>query len=134
MALMVLGAGASACSTRKAPLRPALEELASVGGPDGAVAFDLTVVGCAGHAEMPAGYASYHHPGLDRRNADAFNAEFAKVTAWYVPRWKALGWTVNTDGSATKRFDGTRLEAVIDVAKGTGYAIVVVKENGATCG
>lgn len=138
VALVLLAGIASGCGgdgSDAGRLRSAIDELASVGGPDGRPPADVSIVGCDDHAEMPAGYASYNHP-LDPHNVDAFNAELAEVGRWYLPRWKALGWKADKamPGSVTKQVDGTRLRAEIDVGKGTGYAIVVSKDGGALCG
>jgi len=54
---------------------------------------------------------------------------------WNVRRWRALGWESNDGGpgEVSKRFDGSRLSASIDVGKGTGYAIVVSQDGGGLC-
>lgn len=135
LALMVFAGEATGCSGTNPPLRPALEELASVGGPEGEDAFDLAVVECEDGAEVRAGYASYHHAALETSVGEARNAEFARVTAWYLPRWRTLGWKADpaSPGSAVKHTDGGQLRAAIDVGKGTGYAIVVIDDGDGQC-
>jgi hypothetical protein len=116
-------------------LGPALDELASVGGPDGQAAADLEVVGCDDDAEMPAGYASYERGGSVANDAAAVNAGLAEVAQWYLPRWEELGWDVDeATGSATKEVDGVQLDASIDVGPPAGYAIVVAQHQGGLCG
>lgn len=117
-------------------LQDGIDEIASVGGPEGQDPTRIEIVGCEDDAEVPAGYAFFDHPGPENSfDVEAANAELAELIDWYRPRWEALGWEFG-DGeypSATKEVGGKRLRASVDAVTTTGYDVHVVREGAGLC-
>ena len=131
---LLAGCGLSWSSDDSGRLEAAIEELASVGGPDGQAPTDVRVVSCDGDAEMPAGYATFERAGSEGDDPEATNAAFEELSTWYEAKWDALGWTAADDaGGAFKEVDGERLRAAVDAVTESNYALVVVREGAGMC-
>lgn len=134
LASLLAGCGLSWSSDDSGRLEVAIEELASVGGPDGQEPAEVQVVGCDDDAEMPAGYATFDRTGSEGDGAEANDTAWEELSAWYEDAWGELGWTTGDVGSgASKEVDGKRLRAAVDAVTESDYAIVVVREGAALC-
>ncbi len=128
------GCGLSWSGDDSGRLEDGIEELASVGGPDGQEATTVEVVGCSDDAEMPMGHASFEHEGPSDTDVDALNAEVEELSDWYEARWKQLGWTIDEEyPQVSKEFDGKRLRAGVDAVTSTQYSVYVVRDGAGLC-
>lgn len=130
----VTGCGLSWSGDDSGRLQDGIDELASVGGPDGNEATDVKVLGCGDDAEMPMGIATFPYDGPSATDTDALNADLEQLTKWYEARWKELGWQVRASHpQITKDFDGKRLRASVDAVEATQYSVIVVREGAGLC-
>jgi hypothetical protein len=135
MIVALTGCGRSWSGDDSDRLQDGIDELVSVGGPDGQRPTRVDVVSCDDMSgEVPYGVAQFDHAGPPAGGADALNAEGEKLAEWYLPRWKKLGWEIDPAmGSATKQFDGRRLRASVDGATETNYSVIVAREGAGLC-
>jgi hypothetical protein len=111
-----------------------IEELASVGGPEGQEPSRVAVMGCDDRAEMPMGIATFSRPGPDDGDVDALNAELDELLDWYEQRWAELGWTIRGElPEVSKEVEGKRLRASVDAVTSTQYSVVVVRDGAGLC-
>ncbi len=128
------GCGLTGSGDDTGRLEVGIEELASVGGPEGQESSRLAVMGCDDDAEMPMGIATFSHAGPDDRDVDAQNVELDELSDWYEQRWGELGWTIQGERSqVSKEVDGERLRASVDAITSTQYSVVVVRDGAPMC-
>lgn len=133
------GCGLSWSGDDSGRLQAAVDELASVGGPDGQQAEKVAVHGCDDSVEMPMGAAVFEYDGvtnagITKAEVDATNAEWQELNEWYAARWKRLGWTVQEEyPQVTKTVDGKRLRASVDANNGSTYTVTVVRDGAGLC-
>lgn len=128
------GCGLSWSGDDSGRLDDGIDELVSVGGPDGQKATTVEVLGCDDDAEMPMGHATFEHDGPSDTDSDALNAELKDLSAWYEARWKKLGWAIADQfPEVSKTFDGKRLRAGVDAVTSTKYSVYVVRDGAGLC-
>jgi hypothetical protein len=112
-----------------------IEELASVGGPEGQEPSWVAVLGCDDDAEMPMGIATFPRTGTDDGElVNMLNAELDELSDWYEQRWAELGWTARGESPEVfKEVDGKRLRAVVDGITSTQYSVVVTRDGAGLC-
>jgi len=129
------GCGLSWSGDDSGRLREGIDELASVGGPDGQRPTEVRVLGCDDEAEMPMGIATFAFDGPDDpRDVDASNAAWEELSRWYEARWRTLGWKVQQQHpQVSKDVGGKRLRAAVDAVTTDRYSVIVVRDGAGLC-